>query len=338
MWLKVGRRRPLKILVPASIHPRSRREPELRYQPSMLSIPTAAATVAPEGTGSRGPAPEPPRPARRRLWFFVALSAVVGVVSASAVKRPNVKAEVRSGSPGFRKSSTGIDQHWRKATITIYLDPSLKKLSPAADEAVMQAFGSWVASDERLPSLAFDSGGSTSAQPVQDGKSTVSYAEIRAPGHEKDVAITVTYANDKTGEILEADVILNSRYPMGVLKSKLEDPAGPAQRNLVADDCNSRYDAQNVVTHEAGHFFGLGEDMVERQATMFLSIGQCEMHKRVLAHTDVGAVSTLYANVTPEEGTSGPKACSFGQAGSAGGAWVSAAVLAVSLLRRGRRG
>jgi hypothetical protein len=319
--------------VTASLQPLPPPAPEIRYQPSLRSIPSAAATVAPEER--TGGAPEPPRTPRRKLWFFVALSAVAAVVGTAAAKRPTVSQDVRSGSPGFRKSSTGVDQHWKKRNVTVYLDASLQKLDPTAGEAVMQAFGSWVASDSKLPSLAFDTG-STSAQPIQDGKSTVSYAEIKTPGHEKDVAITVTYSNDKTGEILEADVVLNARYPIGVLKLKGTEPA-PGTRDMQADDCQSRYDAQNVMTHEAGHFFGLGEDMVERSATMFLSIGQCELHKRVLATTDVGAVTTLYAQVEADEGSGGPKACSFGPAGAGTGAPILAALLGLSQLRRRRR-
>lgn len=301
----------------------------------MLSVPSAASTVAPE-TGSPQGAPEPPKPARRRLWFFVALSTVVGVVSTAALKRPNVEADVRSGSPGYRRSSTGVDQHWAKKSVTVYLDGSLKKLGNGGDEAIMQAFGSWAASDPRLPDLAFDSG-QTSTQPKQDGKSTVSYAEITTAGHEKDVAITITYSNDKTGEILEADMILNARYPMGVLKAKLKDAS---THDSEADGCENRYDAQNVATHEAGHFFGLGEDMTERGAAMFLSIGQCETHKRELAATDVNAVTTLYSSVEdPEEAAAGPRACSFVAAPGSGRLGLAiSALFGLALLRRRRAG
>lgn len=317
----------------ASIQPLPPPAPDIRYQPSLRSIPTAATTVAPDERTGPG-APEPPRPSRRKLWFFVALSAVAAVVGTAAAKRPTVSQDVRSGSPGFRKSSTGVDQHWKKRQVTVYLDPSLQKLDPSANEAVMQAFGSWVASDSKLPNLVFDSG-NTSPDPIQDGKSTVSYAEIKTPGHEKDVAITVTYSNDKTGEILEADVVLNARYPIGVLVRKSTEPVQNA-RDMQAVDCRSRYDAQNVMTHEAGHFLGLGEDLVERDATMFLSIGQCELHKRVLAPTDVGAVTTLYAQVDSEDGA-GPQACSFGLARAGHGTSILAALLGLSRLRRRRR-
>jgi hypothetical protein len=327
----------------------------------MLSLRSSASTVAPEDKAANGAPPTQQRGARRKLWFFAALSVVAGVVGAAAVGRSGpISSDVRSGSPGYKQSPSGHELHWEKKAITVYLDNSLDKLGPGARDGVMQAFGQWVASDTRLPDLTFDSG-ATSATPRQDGKSTVSYGRISAPGHEHDVAITVSYSKDESGEIIEADIILNSLYPMAVLTAKpatqtatANDPdkdhdrhhgsgSGNTAANSPSDgeesmDCRNRYDVQNVTTHEAGHFFGLGEDPVEHRAAMFLSIDQCETHKRVLAATDVGAVTTLYAkSADPEEATAGPRACSFGGAPpSAGAFWVSSGIFALSLLRRRR--
>ena len=337
-----------------SITPRPNSNPEIRFQPSMLSVPSSAATVAPEELGPPN-AQLPPKPgARRRLWFFAALATVAGVLSASLLHTPaHVSSRVHSGSPGYKHSPTGKDLHWEKKALTVYLDESLQKLGPNSSEPVMQAFGQWVASDTRLPDLSFDTG-KTSTMPKQDGKSTVSYGRITAPGHEHDVAITLTYSNDDTGEIIEADVILNALYPMGVLIPKPTSPANsPAKdddrysssgRNMhdreESLDCKNRYDAQNVTTHEAGHFFGLGEDPVERHATMFQLIDQCETHKRVLAATDIGALGPLYAkSADPEEAKAGARACSFGGVPTNGGAlWLTGAICGLGLWRRRRAG
>jgi Matrixin len=345
--------------VTESITPRPNQNPEIRFQPSMLSVPSASATVVPDEQAPLAAQQAPKRGARRKLWFFTALATVAGVLGASLLRTPaHVSSRVHSGSPGYKQSPSGHDLHWEKKALTLYLDDSLQKLGPNAHEAVMQAFGQWVASDPRLPDLSFDTG-KTSATPQQDGKSTVSYGRISAPGHEHDVAITVTYANDKTGEIIEADIILNSLYPMAILTPK---PAGQASANGSSShgkdddkdrdrnatnsksmnggeeslDCKNRYDAQNVTTHEAGHFFGLGEDPVERKATMFQTIDQCETHKRALATTDVGALTVLYTeSADPEEAKAGARACSFGgvPAGSRG-LWVSAAIFGLGLVRR----
>jgi Matrixin len=327
--------------VSESISPRSYQSPEIRYQPSLLSVPSAANTVAPEETSALSAQRSQSRTSWRKLWFFTAVSALVGTAAAGGLSRTmNVSRHVHSGSPGYKTSHSGRELLWQRRSVTVYLDGSLAKLGPQANEAVMQAFGQWLGSDPKLPALSFDSG-HTSTEPKQDGKNTVSYAPITTPGHEHDVAITVTYANDQTGEIVEADVILNARYPMGVLtpKAKLDGNGNGGPHADEAMDCQNRYDAQNVVTHEAGHFFGLGEDLTERSATMFLSIDQCETHKRLLSSTDVGAVTSLYAaSRTPEEGgAGGPAGCSFVGAPSRYGALlVSGLILGLGLVRRRR--
>jgi hypothetical protein len=328
-----------------SISPRAPKPADTRYQPSMLSVPSAAGTVPPDQLATPGAHQTPGGTSWRKLWFFTAVSAVLGFSGAGLLHRSaDVSSRVHSGSPGFKKSKTGRELHWGKKGVTVYLDSSLSRLGPSGNEAIMQAFGQWAGSDPRLPPLRFDVG-ATSMEPKQDGKSTVSYGKITTPGHEHDVAITITYADDKTGEIVEADVILNALYPMGVLTAKPPSPTpsgkgeGGKQMHAddEADDCQNRYDAQNVATHEAGHFFGLGEDMTERNATMFLSIDECETHKRLLSSTDVGAVSTLYAASQDPDPTSAAAGCSFGAAPvSACATLVSGLVLGLGLARRRR--
>jgi len=322
----------------------------------MLSLRGAAATVAPEDQAAPSTQQARKPTGRRKLWFFAALSVFAGVVGTRALQslsHPQLSAEVRSGSPGYKKTPKGQNLHWANKALTVHLDDSLQHIGPGANEAVMQAFGQWLASDPRLPDLSFDTG-DTSSIPKQDGKSTVSYGRITVAGHEHDVAITVTYAANQSGEILEADIVLNSLYPLGVLTAKTPAQLEPGQnddkakssnsKSLQGDDeaadCRNRYDAQNVATHEAGHFFGLGEDLTERKATMFQSIDQCETHKRLLATTDVTALGTLYAeSADAEEAKAGPRACSFGGApGGAGASLVSAGIWGLALLRRRRQG
>lgn len=318
-----------------SLSPRSYKTPEIRFQPSMLSVPSAANTVAPPQAAPADLHREPKPTAWRQLWFFTALSAFVGTAAAGALgPAAGPSAHVHSGKPGFKQSGEGHELLWKQPTVTVHLDDSLSKLGPQGSDAVVQAFGQWLGSDRKLPALSFDTVRGH-AEPKQDGKNTVSYSAIKVPGHEHDVAITITYANDKTGEIVEADVVLNARYSMGVLTPKAKGP-GSSGKADEAMDCQNRYDAQNVVTHEAGHFFGLGEDMTERDSTMFLSIDQCETHKRLLSSSDVGALTTLYAaNEAPEQSGGSAAGCSFGGAPLGRGAvGVFSALFALGLLRR----
>lgn len=313
----------------------------------MLSLRSSANTVAPEDQAPVSAQPGAKRARHRRIWGAAALATLVGAVCAGVLGADHVSPHVHSGSPGYRMSKSGKPQSWRKKALTVYLDASLEKLG--AKEAVMQAFGHWVESDPRLPDITFDSG-QTSAEPKRDGKSTVSFARITAPGHERDLAITMTYSDDESGEIVEADVVLNSIYAVGVLKAREDSSRGSVSgddekrsagtMNDESEDCQNRYDVQNITTHEAGHFFGLGEDPVERKATMFQNIDQCETHKRALSATDVAAVTTLYAqSEDPEEAAAGPRACAFvgAPAGSSAAAWASVLLLGLFVQRRKRR-
>lgn len=362
MALKVAVSLPFNVFVTESITPQRPKSPELRFMPSMRSLLSAATTLKPQDSPSPGEPTPPPR-RQRRLGSLVLSGLLVcaAVVGAALLRQQHhVSADVRSGSPGYKQSPKGKDLHWEKSAVTVYLDASLARLGPGANEAVMQAFGQWLGSERGLPALSFDTG-QTSALPAHDGKSTVSFARITTPGHEHDVALTTTYSIDQTGEIIEADVVLNALYPLGVLtasgkagaksgsgsdgpRSANDDRAeagrtsGPSADDE-AVDCKSRYDVQNAATHEAGHFFGLGEDMTERGATMFYAIAKCETHKRVLAATDVGALIPLYptAEAQPAAPTAA-SACGFGKAPRDSGVWAfGGCLLGLAALRRRRR-
>jgi MYXO-CTERM domain-containing protein len=198
---------------------------------------------------------------------------------------------VVSGSAQFRESPSGARERWTRAAVTVTLDPSLEGLDPRAKDAVRNAFGTWVSGVDALPPLAFDSGSKPGA-PARDGVNLVLYGPITLTGHERDLAITIGYEDAKSGEILEADVVFNSTYAFGVLSP----PAKPENDDAYSPmDCDAQYDLQNVATHETGHFFGLGEDIEDSRATMYVRSNPCQTHKRELTEPDRTVMSTLYA-------------------------------------------
>ena len=87
------------------------------------------------------------------------------------------------------------------------------------------------------------------------------------------VGITeVTYKN-KTGEIIEADIILNDNYPFSANSNDIEFIG-------------------NVITHELGHLLGLGHSQVLGSSMFYaLSRGQAKLNK-----DDMSGVYAIYPN------------------------------------------
>ena len=89
---------------------------------------------------------------------------------------------------------------------------------------------------------------------------------------------TVNYA-PSNGEIYGADMELNT-YGMDPLKTA--DPVGP-----------NDYDFLSVVTHEAGHFLGMGHSDV-KQSTMYASYRPGQTVQRDLQPDDIEGICSIY--------------------------------------------
>lgn len=258
---------------------------------------------------------------------------------------------VALGAPGFRDTPSGARERWASGSIVVELDPSLDDAGEGARDAVESAFGTWLGSVDGLPDVTFNRA-TESGGVAEDGVNRVVLAPIRIPGHENDVAVTIGYADSTNGHLAEADIILNSRYVFGNAHGDDSDDTGDEEHP--AHCASKRYDVQSIVTHEAGHFFGLGEDLSDSKATMFIRSAPCETHKRGLTAGDQAAMSDLYARASgapaaapsapadPNAPVVAPAACSVDGAPARQGSdvWASAGGLLVALgllARLGRR-
>ncbi len=161
---------------------------------------------------------------------------------------------------------------------------------------------------------------------------------------------TVVFAPD-TGEIFGADMEINTKDMEPIA---FRDPVD-----------KGAYDFLSVVTHEAGHFLGIGHSD-SKGSTMFARYDKGEIHQRILSPDDVNAVCTIYrpdgtravlgdkvtvapgCDPTPRGGFTrecedapSTKICSVGAApgrsASSVAGWTVATVLGIYALRRGRR-
>jgi hypothetical protein len=314
--------------VSESLEPMRSARAKVQHIPTSLMSTASAHTVKPD---LEAPSAQSPLSPRRRLSFNVialgALSAVLGLGGPASLAhlraRPAPVMQIVSGNPALKKASDGASVRWHTGKSTLYIDSSLEQLGSNAREAVQLGFGTWLGSGAKLPNLTFDSTTGARFGQTPNGKSEVSYGPITLAGHENDLALTVTFSDPQTGEVVEADMVFNSNHPYGLL------PYQAAPGAMTTDDmamCAQKYDLQSIATHEAGHFFGLGEDYDSTPATMFYTTGRCETNKRVLLPSDETTMDALYvANATQsEDDASVDKAKGCGGArigqGNAGGA------------------
>lgn len=99
-------------------------------------------------------------------------------------------------------------------------------------------------------------------------------------------AVTIVWHNTTTGEILDADMMINEALgPYADCDVSGCDPGTQANPGPA--------DLQSIVTHEAGHFLGIGHSSVPG-ATMAPSSERTEVSKRDLARDDIAAVCEIY--------------------------------------------
>lgn len=120
-------------------------------------------------------------------------------------------------------------------------------------------------------------------QPSETNHNTVSWQDGTWDYDPTALAVTLVTFDSHTGTLLDADIVING---VGVEWS--------------TDGSPDRYDLQNALTHEVGHFIGLNHSDVDG-ATMRPSTARGETHKRTLARDDVAGKHFLYDRREPSD-------------------------------------
>lgn len=364
-----------------------------RLPPVTTSLSALARSENPARSDSapQGSSAARPRASARRLAGYVALGAGLALVGTATLSLVVSEPEqvVLHGAPAVKRTPKGNEVRWRKKATTVYIDASVDQLGPGARDAIRNAFGTWLQTEAKLPALTFASTSGVRLEAKPDGKNSVIFAPITVKGHERDLAITLTYSDEKTGDIIESDIVINANYPYELLEDSEsgpprvdgrhddededapEDDDGDHDHGAVELDADGEarphvntavrserrsscvaqqvqatcgrdvYDLENVMTHEVGHFFGLGEDVNDTAATMYVCTNRCETHKRKLTSADASVLTALYAGGFPDDVVSEARAgcvgARFAPAGSPSFAVVAAAVGALLFAARRRR-
>lgn len=227
----------------------------------------------------------------------VALSLALTGVSALA--------STEAGAFEVKRTARGELVHWERDTVPFEVDTSVDEL-PRGREALLAALESW-SGRVGAPALA-DTRAAVASAPGYDGTSAVYF---RPGGYEpagRALAITVLTYDNKTGRILDADVIVNGRYRFGVLEAP-RAATGPhlASTDEIRHDDEPRselevYDLTHVLAHEIGHTLGLNDEFSRDDALMYRYSKPNDPSVREPTHDDVAGLAHVYSSLLGAHG------------------------------------
>ena len=272
---------------------------------------------------------------------------------------------------GSSCSAGGTPLAWRRRCISYAVFPSATDDPPLGEVlgAIDDAFKSWTNVNcqdrqieieiERLKDLSQCS----VPQHNPDGPNLNSIAFVSdwlERGNQPEAfALTSVWHDQATGEILDVDMELNEDPELEEILGKFgicPEGAENRRRELPVCAVDGLVDIQNVVTHEAGHFLGLGHSDVS-PSVMRYRAETSDLSKRTLKADDVEGICAIYppgslpeqCDFTPRNGKTlvcyepqSADGCGCRAAGGrSGGNWpgmAAALLLAIVLLRPIRRG
>lgn len=198
-------------------------------------------------------------------------------------------------SPTAGCYAEGLLLFWRNACVGFSINQESSRNIPYADakRIIDASFSTWTdascSATGKAPGItATDLGGAQCDEvrynPSSANQNLIVFRDDSWPYDDKysTLGLTTVTFNAETGEIYDADMEINS-----------------SERNLsISDQVPANgFDLASVVTHEAGHFFGLAH-ATNAASTMFASYKPGTIALRTLAPDDVEGICAIYPNAS----------------------------------------
>ncbi len=197
---------------------------------------------------------------------------------------PQTRTASRNRTDGSNGDGLGPYLYWDDSHLPIpyyFSAPTLRGLDTFA-KSIDASFETWrEVGDIKIELISM--GCSTSVRNENDGINNIILLTNDWPFDPAAIAITrnfyVSGVGDRAGMILDSDILLNGVHHRFTTTNEI-----------------GKHDVQNIVTHEAGHFFGLGHEgsPADPDAVMYAVASPNELKKRVLGATDLVAIREAY--------------------------------------------
>jgi hypothetical protein len=152
-------------------------------------------------------------------------------------------------------------------------------IRPYLETIAANTFSEWLAPLAGMVNIARDPINSTATKQLLDGKNNIAWGRT-AVGT---LGVTTTWYYPDTGEVVETDTIMSNKYSWYWSGS-----------NTCA--YSDVYDAQNILTHEIGHWFGLADhySVDYENNTMYGYGSKTESKKNTLTAGDILGLRAIY--------------------------------------------
>jgi hypothetical protein len=207
-------------------------------------------------------------------------------IVAAVVSALSLSLSREAGAFEVKHTRAGELVSWRRSSVALTLDPSLRHVD-GGEDAAFAAAAAWSESG-RAPALS-TSARATPLEPGYDQVSAIFFAKDGFAPAGDALAVTLLAFDDRTGEVLDADVVLNGAYRFAPM------PAGTACDDVIEWGAAEPYDIRRVLAHELGHALGLGDEPAHREALMYPYLARAVAVPASPAADDLAGLTVLYA-------------------------------------------
>jgi len=196
-----------------------------------------------------------------------------------------------------KRTPTGNVVRWDNNNVTLRVSESVSEL-PGGRESLEMTFSAW-SGQEGAPHLGGQNEGAA-AEPGYDKVNTVFFMPKSYEPAGRALAITILTYDNKSGAILDADIVVNGKYTFALLDESAPHAAAHASGK------EDVYDILHVLAHESGHALGLSDEIDQSDVLMYRYSSPNDASMRVPTSDDKAGLAEIYSRaVVPQEESGG---------------------------------